>query len=75
MRGGGKDIRETCFVVCGTTASLIPFFQGTLGGWRRRGWKKKCWTDNVKERTSLSVLELLAIACEHASCMWNHMVH
>ena len=38
--------------------------QGTLEGERRCGQQRKCWMDNVKERTSLPMPELL----ERASC-------
>ena len=37
--------------------------QGTLeGGWCR-GWQRKCWMENIKEWTSLPMLELLTMAC------------
>ena len=47
-----------------TTASPKPILQGTLEVWRRRGRLRKCWTDNIKERTCLPVPELLT----RASC-------
>ena len=31
----------------------LTIFQGTLEGWRRRGWHRKCWTDNIKKWTSV----------------------
>ena len=36
--------------------------QGTLEGGQRRGRKRKCWMDNLKEWTSLPMPELLASA-------------
>ena len=33
--------------------------QGTLEGGRHRGCQRKCWMDNIKKRTSLSMLEVL----------------
>ena len=43
--------------------------QGILEGGRRRGRQKKCWMDNIKERTSMPMPELLS----RASCRkdWN----
>ena len=38
--------------------------QGTLEGGRRRSGQRKCWTDNIKERTSMPMPELLT----RASC-------
>ena len=38
--------------------------QGTLEDGRRRGQKRKCWMDGIKEWTSLPILELLT----RASC-------
>ena len=32
---------------------------GALEGGRRRGRQRKCWVDNIKERTSLPIPELL----------------
>ena len=42
--------------------------QGTLDGWCH-GWQKKCWKDNIKGWTSLTMVELLT----RASCrkVWN----
>ena len=39
-----------------------PIFHGTLEGGRRRGRQRKCWMDNIKEWTSLLILELLTMA-------------
>ena len=36
--------------------------QDTLGGGRCRGRQKKCWMDNVKEWTLLSLLEVFTMA-------------
>ena len=44
-----------------TTASPKPPFRD-LGGWAMPFRQRKCWMDNIKEWTSLPVLELLAWA-------------
>ena len=45
--------------------------QGTLEGGRRRGRQRKCWMDNINERTSLPMPELHT----RASCRkdWNRV--
>ena len=35
--------------------------QGTLKGWRRRGQQKNCWMENIKEKTTLPIAELLSM--------------
>ena len=47
-----------------TTAFPKNILQGTLEGGRRRGRQSKCWMDNIKEWTSLTMPELLT----RASC-------
>ena len=41
---------------------LRTILQGTLAGGWRRGRQRKCWVDNIKERTSLPIPELLTMA-------------
>ena len=52
-----KDLQVSTSHAPATTASPIirlTILQGTFKGGRRRGWQRKCWTDGVKEWTSLS---------------------
>ena len=38
------------------------FLQGTMEGGQYHGWQRKCWMGNIKEWTSLPILELLTRA-------------
>ena len=55
---------ETCVVLsCNTTRQPLPIpSQDTLRGGRRHGQLTKCWTDNVKEWTSMPMPKLLTLA-------------
>ena len=43
-------------VICRNSLSKT-IFQGTLEGGQHYGWHRKCWLDNIKEWTSLPMLE------------------
>ena len=64
---GNCQETESCMVsACHTLRQPLPktILQGTLESGRRRGRQRNCWMDNIKEWTSLPMLELLT----RASC-------
>ena len=48
--------------VMGYNSLLKTILQGTLEGGQCYSWQRKCWMDNVKDWTSLSMPELLTMA-------------
>ena len=61
----GQKLEEAWFVHVTRHDSLSKtILQGTLEAGRRRGRQRKCWTDNIKEWTSLPMPELTGASCK-----------
>ena len=58
---GNCQETETCMVRACHDSLSKTMLQGTLGGGQRRGRQRKRWMDNIKEWTSLPMLELLTM--------------
>ena len=68
-----KKITPTKFTHLDGLSKTI--LQGTLKGGRRRGRQRKCWTDSVKEWTSLSPLDLLTSASRRGKNGRESLLH